>query len=153
MSTGTLRLPARAANKTKTRQSHSIASLRRPITIGLGCGIPVLSLSLSHQGGELLLAERWLLGGASLILCGVVLALSLSHLAAAIRDITQSATWQAWCLAIAVDSALVVAELVRVSGEAGMVQWGMMTALTGASAILNCWGFFRHGIARRGAER
>jgi hypothetical protein len=71
----------------------------------------------------------------------VVLALSLSHLAAAIRDITRSARWQAWCLAVAVDVAVIVAELVRVSGQGGAVQWGMMAALTGASAVLNCWGF------------
>jgi len=131
------------AEGTSTRPVLSVTRTRKPVTVWLGCGIPVLSLSLSHQGGELLAAEHYGLGVGSLILCGVVLCLSLSHLAAAIEDITHSAQWQAWMLAIAVDAALVCAELVRVAGQGGLLQWGMMGALTATSAALNVWAFFR----------
>ena len=42
-----------------------------------------------------------------LAVCCVVLAVSLSHLAWAVRDITGSARWQSWFLAAAVDISLV----------------------------------------------
>jgi hypothetical protein len=64
---------------------------RRPITVGVGCGIPGLSLALSSIGGRLLVAGHSGLGVAALGLCCSVLAVPLSHLAWAIRDITRSA--------------------------------------------------------------
>ena len=42
--------------------------------------------------------------------------MSLSHLAWAFRDITQSAWWQSWCLATAIDLSLVLGELAGVGG-------------------------------------
>ena len=142
---GTHRKPKPQRKPAKAPGIVSVTRSRRPLTIGLGCGIPLLSLTLSHQGGELLAADHYALGCGSLALCAVVLALSLSHLASAIEDITHSSRWQAWALAIATDSALVTAELVRVSGQGGAVQWAMLAVLTMASACLNCWAFFRHG--------
>src|SRR5262245_1343007 len=64
---------------------------RRAITVGLGCGVPGLSLALSSIGGRLCAAGQYGLGVASLGLCCTVLAVSLSHLAWAVRDITRSA--------------------------------------------------------------
>jgi hypothetical protein len=45
-----------------------------------------------------------------------VLAVSLSHLAWAVRDITGSTWWQSWCLAGTTDLALVLGELAHVAG-------------------------------------
>src|SRR5262249_32285327 len=64
---------------------------RRWITVGMGCGIPGLSLALSSIGGRLLQEGHAGLGCAALVLCCSVLAVSLSHLAWAVRDITRSA--------------------------------------------------------------
>jgi hypothetical protein len=128
----------------KAKSVFTVGRFRRPITIGLGCGIPCLSLALSSQGGELLAAGEIGLGIASLVLCCTVLALSLSHLRDAIVDITHCDQWQGWVLAVAVDCALVLAELVQVSGHGSLVQWGLLGLLTFASAVLNCWAFLRH---------
>src|SRR5438045_1542715 len=76
---------------------------RRWITVVMGCGIPCLSLALSSIGGRLCVEGQRVLGGAVLVLCCTVLAVSLSHLAWAVKDITRSAKWQSWCLALAVD--------------------------------------------------
>ena len=84
------------------------------------------------------------LGAAALLLCCAVLAVSLSHLAGAIRDITRSATWQAWSLAVAVDLSMVVCELSRVAGFELWVVPVLLGAVTVASAGLNCWAFLRH---------
>src|SRR5689334_4607934 len=84
---------------------------RRWITVGMGCGVACLSLALSSIGGQLVQEGRLYLGGAVLGICCTVLAVSLSHLAWAIRDITRSAVWQSWCLAVAVDVSLVACEL------------------------------------------
>jgi hypothetical protein len=73
-----------------------------------------------------------------------VLAVSLSHLASAIQDITRSEPWQAWCLAVAVDLAVVLCELSRVAGFESWVVPVLMGCVTVASAGLNCWAFLRH---------
>jgi hypothetical protein len=110
----------------------------------MGCGIPLLSLGLSSSGGRLLEQGHIGLGVSALVLCCSVLAVSLSHLAWAIRDITRSQVWQAWCLAVAVDVAVVLCELCRVAGFELWVVPVLMGALTAASAGLNCWAFLRH---------
>jgi hypothetical protein len=110
----------------------------------MGCGIPLLSLGLSSSGGRLLEQSHIGLGVSALVLCCSVLAVSLSHLAWAIRDITRSYLWQAWCLAVAVDVAVVLCELCQVAGLELWVGPVLMGALTAASAGLNCWAFLRH---------
>jgi hypothetical protein len=117
---------------------------RSRITMGIGVGIPCLSLSLSSIGGRLLQEGHWALGAGSLVLCCSVLAVSLSHLAWAIRDITRSSWWQSWCLAAAVDLSLILGELASVSGFDLWVVPVVMIAVTAVSAVLNCWAFMRH---------
>src|SRR5262249_17765970 len=118
---------------------------RRAITVGMGCGVPGLSLALSRIGGRLCAAGRYALGVASLALCCTVLTVSLSHLALAVRDITRSAGWQAWCLAAAGDVALGLGELAQVAGFELWVVPVVMAAVTLTSAVLNCWAFLRDG--------
>jgi hypothetical protein len=115
----------------------------RALTVGLGCGIPGLSLALSSIGGRLLAEGHPYLGGAALVLCSAVLAVSLSHLAWAIQDITRSARWQAWALALAVDVALVLGELACVAGAGWWLVTALMVAVACVSAVLNCWAFLR----------
>jgi hypothetical protein len=81
---------------------------------------------------------------AALGLCCSVLAVSLSHLAWAVRDITRSAWWQAWCLAAAIDLSLVLGELAGVAGFELWVVPVVMVSVTVVSAVLNCWAFLRH---------
>jgi hypothetical protein len=118
---------------------------RRWITLGIGAGIPCLSLALSSIGGRLVAEGHTLLGSGALVLCCSVLAVSLSHLAWAIRDITRSAWWQAWCLALAVDCSLVLGELAGIAGYTSWVVAAVMVSVTVCSAVLNCWAFARHG--------
>jgi hypothetical protein len=116
---------------------------RRALTVAMGCGIPGLSLALSSIGGRLLLEGHRGHGTAALVLCGAVLAVSLSHLAWAIGDITRSARWQSWCLAVAIDLSLVLGELAGVAGFRLWVVPVVMGAVTLVSAVLNCWAFLR----------
>lgn len=116
---------------------------RRWLTVGLGCGIPGLSLSLSSIGGRLLEQGYVGLGSPALALCRSVLAVSLSHLAWAVADITGSARWQAWCPAVAVDLSLVLGELAHVQGFTLWVVPVVMGSVTIVSAVLNCWAFLR----------
>lgn len=132
------------ATKPRAKRVVKDAVLRKVLTVGMGCGIPGLSLALSTTGGRLLCEGHWALGGGALVLCCSVLAVSLSHLAWAIRDITRSAWWQAWCLAVAIDLAVVLCELSRVAGFQLWVVPVLMGAVTVASAGLNCWAFLRH---------
>jgi hypothetical protein len=127
-----------------TPAARSVSRARRWITVGMGCGIPCLSLALSSIGGRLCMGDRLLLGGSALGLCCAVLAVSLSHLAWAVRDITGSARWQSWCLAGAIDLSLVLGELAAVAGFSLWVVPVVMVAVTAVSAVLNCWAFLRH---------
>lgn len=145
---GTVRPKAKLRAKQQEagrRPVVKLGRLRQVLTVGLGCGIPGLSLALSTTGGRLLVEGKWQLGSAALGLCGTVLAVSLSHLAWAIRDITRSEPWQAWCLATAIDLAVVLCELSRVAGFDLWVVPVLMGCVTVASAGLNCWAFLRHG--------
>jgi hypothetical protein len=135
----------RCVRQPKRLSAVRLSVMRRWLTVGMGCGIPGLSLALSSLGGQLLRASQIWLGGGSLALCASVLAVSLSHLAAAVQDITRSARWQGWCLAVAIDVSLVLCELARVAGEDCWLVLGLMSAVTAASMGLNCWAFLRHG--------
>jgi hypothetical protein len=112
--------------------------------VAAGCGIPLLSLGLSSIGGRLLVEGHRGLGGAALVLCCTVLAVSLSHLAWSVRDITGSSRWQAWCLAVAVDLSLVLGELASVAGFSLWVVPCLMAAVTVASCVLNTHAFLTH---------
>lgn len=137
--------PAKA--KAKRRKAKpaplpvQVSTLRRWTTVGMGCGIPGLSLALSSVGGSLIESGHYSLGAGALGLCCAVLAVSLSHLASAIRDITHSRPWQAWLLALTIDCSLIVCELSRVSGFASWLVPVVMVGVTVASMWLNCWAF------------
>lgn len=134
----------RAVRRGSAKPMVTASRMRRAITVGLGCGIPAFSLSLSSIGGRLVMEGHRTLGGAALGLCVAVLAVSLSHLAWAIRDITGSSRWQSWCLALAVDVSLVLGELATVSGFSLWVVPTVMCGVTLVSALLNCWAFLAH---------
>lgn len=128
-------------SRRKVKPAVPVSALRRWTTIGAGCGIPALSLGLSSVGGSLCEAGMPMLGAATLTLCCGVLAVSLSHLAKAFRDITHSRPWQSWAMAVVVDCSLIVCELARVNGYASWTATGIMAGVTLFSMWLNCWAF------------
>lgn len=136
--------PQHTARKAVAAKASRDTACRRWITLGMGCGIPCLSLALSSIGGRLWVEGHAVLGSAALLLCCSVLAVSLSHLAWAVRDITRSAWWQSWCLAGAIDLSLVLGELAGVAGYSSWVVSAVMVSVTCVSAVLNCWAFAWH---------
>lgn len=136
--------PRKPRAKRTAKREKAVSRARVGITVGMGCGVPGLSLALSSIGGRLLVEGHVGLGAGALGLCCLVLAVSLSHLAWAVRDITRSAWWQSWCLAGAIDLSLVLGELAGVAGYESWVVAAVMVAVTLVSAVLNCWAFLRH---------
>jgi len=139
---GKRRTPPRP--RTKKAAGHTRLSLC--ITVSMGCGIPLLSLSLSHLGGALLVSGHAFLGLVALGLCVSVLGVSLAHLAWAIENVTKSSFWPSLALAVAVDLSLVLCELVGVfAADAGVggLRLGLMLSVTVASQALNTWAFLR----------
>lgn len=116
---------------------------RKWLTVGTGCGVPVFSLAMSSIGGRLITSGYMVLGAGAMGLCCTVLAVSLSHLAWALKDVTRCARWQSWCLAVAIDLSLVLCELAGVAGFSLWVVPCVMAAVTVTSAALNCWAFLR----------
>ncbi len=131
--------------KSKASKPQRDARVRHGITVGMGCGIPCLSFALSNIGGRLIAEGHMALGSSAMALCCVVLTVSLSHLAWSVRDITRSAVWQSWCLAVAIDLSLVLGELASVSGFDSWLTSAVMVSVCVVSAVLNCWAFLRHG--------
>jgi hypothetical protein len=114
------------------------------LTIVMGVGIPLLSLSLSTIAGKLALTGHEYLAASALVLTSSVLAVSLSHLAWSVKDITHSSTWQSWALAITIDLAVVLSESVHVfapDADVEMLATTVMVAVTLASMGCNVWAF------------
>ena len=132
------------------RKPITLAVQRKWITVAMGCWIPVLSLLLSAAGGRLIRAEgatAVFLGSVAFCLTSCVLAVSLSHLADAIGDITRSPRWASWLLAVGFDAALIFGELVHaLTPEIEGLGWIVGAIMAGVvifSMGLNCWAFLR----------
>lgn len=127
--------------------ASGLKKLRSSITIGMGCAIPLLSLSLSHCAGNLARAGHSTLAAFAAFIMTAVLAVSLSHLAWAVGDITKSGPRSSWLLAIAFDLSLVAGELIHVyAPDCGV--WGVATAIMVVvclfSMLLNVYAFLMH---------
>jgi hypothetical protein len=126
------------------------ASMRRYLTIVMGCFIPALSYFLSLSAGTMIVeggATNYTLAGFAFVLMAAVLGVSLPHLASAIRDITHSGPRLSWLLAVAFDLTLVFCELAHSLSTAHSIGWvlvAFMVATSVLSAGLNCWAFFHH---------
>jgi hypothetical protein len=115
-------------------------------TIILGCGIPLLSLSLSKIAGTLAFSCPALALFAFALMVAV-LVVSLPHLQWSISDITKSDSLPSWALAIALDLTLVCCELVHTYAEKsglGTLTVTLMIAVCAVSMALNVWAFFMH---------
>jgi hypothetical protein len=109
---------------------------RLVMTIGLGTGIPMLSLAMSKIAGTLARDGMYLLALFALTLMMSVLGVSLAHVAWAVQHITRSTTRASWALAVALDLSLVLTELVHVyAGQLGL--WAVCYAVMGAVALVS----------------
>jgi hypothetical protein len=137
------------------RLTPTPAQFRLALTLIMGATIPLFSLALSNIGGTLA-NSHLLLAGFAFTLMACVLAVSLSHLAWAIEDITKSKPWASWLLAVSFDLALVLGELCKIMAEeagVGLVTSALMVAVCGLSMFLNCWAFLKHpGAEARAAK-
>jgi hypothetical protein len=147
--------PGRKAKATATTSSPAVTGSRpEPVsryklglTVALGVAIPVLSLSMSKVSGTLLGTGHYALAAFGAFIGTAVLAVSLSHLAWAIRDVTGSGLRASWALAVALDLSLVLAELVHVTAaEVGLnaVCWCVVAVVALFSMILNVHAFLHH---------
>jgi len=133
------------ARKRNQVKAATMSKARKALTITMGCGIPAVSLYTSHRAGELLTVGAYVGGLMFLAVCLTVLALSLSHLATAIGDITRSNVRDSWLLAVALDAGIVVCELTKAMGhDGGWLAMAFLVGITGASMLLNCWAFLTH---------
>lgn len=153
MTTATLRLPqptiAKSRRKPKPRTAPHPASCRykRRLTIALGVFIPLMSVAMSKVAGTLSSHGHHGLAAFGAGIGAAVLAVSLSHLAWAIRDITGSGPRSSWALAVALDCSLVLCELTHVqAADAGLVAvcWVVLAVVAVFSMVLNCHAFLNH---------
>jgi hypothetical protein len=121
--------------------------LKVGMTVALGVGIPLLSLAMSKLAGTLAANAHYGLAGFALGLMVAVLAVSLSHLAWAVGDVTRSGPWASWAMAVSLDLSLVLCELCHVyAGTLGLdaVCYAVMVSVALASMALNVWAFLGH---------
>lgn len=132
---------ARKAHGKEVRQTR----FERGLTITMAAFIPLLSLTLSRVAGTLFSDGKLELAAFASVITVTVLSVSLPHLAHAIALITQSGRRVSWALAIAFDLGIVLAEMVHVSGTAGLTEVAiiMLVALSVMSAVLNGIAFTR----------
>lgn len=113
------------------------------MTVALGLFIPAISLTMSSLAATQFLASdgvRWL-GAVFAALVGVVLVVSLSHLAEAIEHLTGSSRLLSWATAITFDACLVAFEVAHKLGTGGLVVQVMIGAVACISAALNIYAF------------
>ena len=138
--------PQRTRKQTHKAMVPAAPRLALGITVGMGAGIPALTLGLSTVAGRLATHGHAGLAGFAVTVGATVLMVSLSHLAWAIGDITRSPSWASWLLAIAVDLSIVLSESVHVFAPdvVDSLATAIMVAVTLASMALNVWAFLRH---------
>src|SRR5688572_26278416 len=103
---------SRSAKKTRT-----LTKMENALTVALGTGVPALSLAMSGVAGAMSIAGQGVLSMAAAFLVVCVLAVSLTHVADAIQEVTGSKRWLAWSLAVAVDASLIVCEVSLVTTD------------------------------------
>jgi hypothetical protein len=155
--------PARAkrkAGKSKTATASKPAAkpeapaasrYKLALTIALGVFIPVMSLAASKIAGTLAGHGFYALASFGALIGVAVLAVSLSHLAWAIRDVTGSGPRSSWALAVALDCSLVLCELVHVGAAAAdldAVCWCVVGVVAVFSMVLNVHAFLNHAEPR-----
>lgn len=142
------RRKAKGAEPSPALEAASVGSrYKLALTVALGVLIPLLSLTLSKIAGTLAGHGSYALAALAGGIGAAVLAVSLSHLAWAIRDVTGSGPRASWALAVALDCSLVMCELVHV-GAAGAgldaVCWCVVVVVAAFSMVLNCHAFLNH---------
>jgi hypothetical protein len=127
-----------------------VSRYKLALTVALGVLIPLLSLTLSKIAGTLAGEKKFALAAFAAGIGAAVLAVSLSHLAWAVRDVTGSGPRASWALAVALDCSLVLCELVHVGAAAAgldAVCWCVVVVVAGFSMVLNCHAFLNHKAA------
>lgn len=120
------------------------------MTVALGAFIPAISLTMSSQAANMFQAGNVVLGGLFAALVFVVLAVSLTHLAEAVEDLTGSTCFISWATAIAFDACLVAFEVAhKTIAKDDWTVTLMITVVALISAALNVHAF-RLGQTRRG---
>ena len=135
------------AKRTKSQPAAAGTAYKRGLTIALGVFIPLMSVATSKIAGTLAGHGHYALAAFAALIGVAVLAMSLSHLAWAIRDVTGSGARSSWALAVALDCGIVLCELVHVAaGAAGLslVCWAVLVVVAGFSMVLNCHAFLHH---------
>ena len=139
--------PKRKPAKRTKPQPAAGDAYKRGLTVALGVFIPLMSVATSKIAGTLAGHGHYALAAFGAGIGVAVLAVSLSHLAWAIRDVTGSGTRSSWALAVALDCGIVLCELVHVgAGAAGLslVCWAVLIVVAGFSMVLNCHAFLHH---------
>lgn len=145
-----VKLPTAAKTKVRARKAHGKevrqTRFERGLTVTMAGFIPLLSLTLSRIAGVLFSDGNTELAAFAAVITVTVLSVSLPHLAHAIGLITQSSRRVSWALAVAFDLGIVLAEMVHVSGTAGLTEVALilLVALSVMSGVLNCIAFTRH---------
>lgn len=136
----------KATKRATTSKQVGVARTALAATVGMGVGIPALTLSLSTVAGRMAMGGHTGLALGAAAVGITVLAVSLDHLRQAIEDITGSPKAASWALAVAVDASIVLAESVQVfaPGVVDSLAAGILWAVTAASMGLNVWAFLRH---------
>jgi hypothetical protein len=142
-------MPTKNSGKkaTAAKESELLVRFRLTMTVVLGVGIPLLSLAMSKIAGTLALNGHTFLALFAGSLMLAVLAVSLSHLAWAIEDITKSTVRASWSLAVALDLSLVLCELIHVYAHDLELEWVcclVMLNVAACSMALNVYAFLQH---------
>lgn len=144
-------LGARVARLEKRLAKPVFSSkLEQGITVMVGAGIPLFNLGVSTAAGSLAKEGHMWLGASLGAVLIVALIVSLSHLAYAFEAITGSSKRASWALAIAVDTAIVVCEIVQVyaAEAAGWTALAVMVGALAVSCVLNVYAFVAHAAER-----
>lgn len=139
----------RAIETALARGARPNSTFATVMTVALGVFIPAISLTMSSQSANMFAAGNLVLGAAFAGLVFVVLAVSLTHLAEAVEDLTGSNHFISWCTAITFDACLVAFEVAhKTVAKDDWTVTVMIAVVALISAALNVHAF-RLGQARR----
>lgn len=143
---------SRTSGAGKARQATIPDGLRVTLTYAMAAVMPLLSVAGARLTGTLVRADAWFVASVAGVVALTIFAVSLSHVAQAVRALTKAPLAHSRALAMAFDGAIIAAELTMgaLPNDVGLARVciALMVGMGLLTALLNLCAFKLHAATQ-----